>query len=111
MKDQTVNFRHFSLFYFRKGKKVNESHEKCCDVYGGNAPKKCKCKNWFKKFYVGNFDIKGASWTGGSTEIGDDKIMTVTVKLNLRYTAQDIAGTSKVSQKSAYLDSKKFTSN
>jgi len=54
--------RHILKFYYEKGKKVNQSSKKICDVYGYNAVR--VAQRWFKRFQSGNFYVKDAPCSG-----------------------------------------------
>ncbi|KOC60646.1 hypothetical protein WH47_07726, partial [Habropoda laboriosa] len=57
MEDQTVHFRHISLFYFRKVKNGRQACAKLRKVYGDNALQERQCQRWLKKFRAGVFDL------------------------------------------------------
>ena len=55
------HFRHFLLFYFRKGKNAAQAHQKLCGVYGDECLSERQCQIWFARFRSGNFDVKDAN--------------------------------------------------
>ena len=50
MKENAQHFRHFMLYYFKKGKHATEMPKKFCAVYRKGAMIDTTCHTWFGKF-------------------------------------------------------------
>ena len=58
MECKNKHFRHFLLFYFRKGKNAAQAVEKLRDVYGEEALKDRQCRNCLINSVSGVFHSK-----------------------------------------------------
>ena len=54
--NNTQDFWHFMLHYFKKGKNATETQKKFCAVYGESAVTDRTCQKWFAKF-LGTIDV------------------------------------------------------
>ena len=77
MEVKNKHFRHILLFYCRKGKNAAQSAEKLLDVYGEEALKDRKCRNWFDKFRSGDFSLKDEQRSGRPNEVDDGQIKDI----------------------------------
>lgn len=48
-----------------------------CTAYGDNAVSHAVCRNWYKKFYNGNFDLKDQSRSGRTVKFESDELQTL----------------------------------
>ena len=58
MESNKQHFRHFLLFYQKKGKNAVQARKKLTDVCGEDVLTVRQCQNWFAKFQSGNFDVQ-----------------------------------------------------
>ena len=77
MECKNEHFGHILLFYFREGKNAARSAKKLCDVYGEEALKDRKCRNWFDKFRSGDFSLIDEQCSGRPNEVNDDQIKAI----------------------------------
>ena len=60
MSDFVSNNRHLRevlIFFFHSKKTAVKAHRELQKVYGGAALSKTTCRNWFRRFEDGDFDV------------------------------------------------------
>jgi hypothetical protein len=65
-------------------------------VYREDAANERRCRKWFARFHVGNFDLDDATRSRRPVEV-DDQIKTL-IENNTRYTTRVVAEILKISQ-------------
>ena len=73
-------FSSMLFFYFKEGKNATETQKKICVVYREGAVTDKTCQKWFVKFYVGDFSLDNAPWSGRPVEVDSDQIETLIEK-------------------------------
>ncbi|GFV55827.1 histone-lysine N-methyltransferase SETMAR [Trichonephila clavipes] len=101
MESDKQHFRHFLLFYYKKGKKAVQARKKLTDVYGEGVLTVRQCQNWFAKFRSGNFDIEDAPRSGRPVEVDKDVIKSL-VDANRRITTCEIGLRLNLSNSTVY---------
>ena len=89
MECKNEHFRHILLFYFRKWKNAAQAAKKLRDVYGEEASKDSQCRNWFDKFWPGDFSLKDEQRSGQPNKVDDDQIKAI-IESDRHVTVQDI---------------------
>ena len=56
------HMRQVLLFCFNLKKSAAESHRMIVETYGDSALSKTTCRDWFRKFQGGNFDLSDNEW-------------------------------------------------
>lgn len=58
MKPTKRHIREVLVYFFKINKTAYESHRLLVDAYGEYAPSTTMCKDWFKRFRNGDFDVE-----------------------------------------------------
>ena len=72
MECKNEHFRYSLLFCFCKGKNATEAAKKLRNVYGKEVLKDRQCRNWFDKFFSGDFSLIDERRSGRPNEVDDD---------------------------------------
>ena len=99
MEEEKQHFRHFMLYYFKKGKNATEMQKKICAVYGEGAVTDWTCQKWFAKFRAGDSSLDDAPRSGGPVAVDSDQIETF-IENNQLYTTREIADIFRICKSS-----------
>ncbi|GFX53690.1 histone-lysine N-methyltransferase SETMAR [Trichonephila clavipes] len=102
MESDKQHFRHFLLFYYRKGKNAVQDRKKLTDVYGEGVLTVRQCQNWFSKFRSGNFDVEDAPRSGRLSGEADKDAIKALVDANRRITTREIGVRLNLSNSTVY---------
>lgn len=68
------HLRHVLLFLFNQKKNASESHRILVETYGDNVPTQDTCVRWFKRFKIGDFDLKDKERPGQPKKFEDAEL-------------------------------------
>ncbi|KAH9501546.1 hypothetical protein DERF_012385 [Dermatophagoides farinae] len=84
-----IHFRHIMLYYFRKGKRVGETKNKICSVYGDDAIAQRTVGRWFNRFKEGKFNLEDEERSGRPGSADDEKIKALLYE-NPRFSTREL---------------------
>lgn len=85
------------LFCYRLKKTAAESHRMLVEAYGDNALSKTTCKDWFRRFKAGDFDVEDKERPGLPKKFEDIELQEL-LNENAAQTQQQLAEQLGVSQ-------------
>lgn len=71
------HIREIVLFHYNMKKTVAETHRNMVEVYGDAAPSETSCRDWYKRFKSGDFDIADKERPGQPKKFDDDELMAL----------------------------------
>ncbi|EGI59188.1 Mariner Mos1 transposase [Acromyrmex echinatior] len=74
------HLREVLLHYFILKKSAAETHRLFVDIYGEHAPSKTSCKEWFRRFNSGDFDVCDKKCEGASKKFEDAELQALLEK-------------------------------
>lgn len=89
------HFRQALLFCFNLKKKAAESHRMLVEAYGEEVPSETTCREWFRRFKIGDYEIKDKYRSGQPKKFKDEDLKALLDK-NPRQTLAEMAATFNV---------------
>ena len=71
------HLREVLLHYFILKKSAAETHRLLVDIYGEHAPSKTSCKEWFRRFNSGDFDVRDKEREGAPKKFEDAELQAL----------------------------------
>ena len=71
------HLREVLLHYFILKKSAAEMHRLLVNIYGEHAPSKTSCKEWFRRFNSGDFDVRDKEREGAPKKFEDAELQAL----------------------------------
>ncbi|EGI58143.1 Mariner Mos1 transposase [Acromyrmex echinatior] len=71
------HLREVLLHYFILKKSAAEMHRLLVNIYGEHAPSKTSCKEWFRRFNSGDFDVRDKEREGALKKFEDAELQAL----------------------------------
>lgn len=74
---QKQHFREVLIFCFHLKKTAAEAHEMLMQAYGDNVPSDKSCREWFRRFKIGDFSVNDKPRSGQPKKFEDDELQAL----------------------------------
>ena len=71
------HLREILIFCFKWKKTAAEAHRMLVEVYGDSAPSNKTCREWFRRFKNGNFDVEDKESSRRSRAFKDEELQAL----------------------------------
>ncbi|CAK9808954.1 Histone-lysine N-methyltransferase SETMAR [Anthophora quadrimaculata] len=95
MDSQRKHLWHVMLHCFKKGNSAKDTADEICTVYGSGATTITTVHNWFKRFRVGNVELKDEDRSGRPTTTNTDLIKAMLAE-SPRYSVREIVDATNI---------------
>lgn len=71
------HFREVLIFCFHLKKTAGEAHQMLMQAYGDNVPTDKSCREWFRRFKIGDFNVNDKPRSGQPKKFEDDELQVL----------------------------------
>lgn len=97
MDTEKTHIRHCILHYFRAGKTSAETHRVICAIEGEHVVSETTCREWFRRFKTGDFDLNDKPRSGRPLETDEEELQAL-LHENPAQSTRELAAQLGVSQ-------------
>ena len=79
------HFREVLIFCFNWKKSAVEAHQMLVEVYGDTAPTDKSCREWFRRFKDGDFNVEDKLRSGQQKKFEDKELEAYSKKIRIKH--------------------------